>query len=293
MISERPVLPPEIDVDYYRATYQDLAPFDDDIIIGHFLQFGEAEGRAASPATLREGFIDGIIAEEKGAVLEIGPFCSPLISGPNVSYLDMFNAEELRAKAIGHGFDASGCPEKIDFVGDIALIDKTFAAVVSSHSLEHQPDLVHHLENVARILDKGGRYYAIIPDHRYCFDALLPESMLGNVLQAHRERRTRHTLQSLIEHRTATVHNDAARHWLGDHGTISAVPMDQQIKAAIEEYERAGTGYLDVHAWYLNPHNFRTIVDTLFQIGLISLKIERVYSTPLNRFEFCAVLEKQ
>jgi SAM-dependent methyltransferase len=285
-------LPPEFEPHIYTRDQPELQALPESELLKHFRRRGRAAGRIASSATLREGFIETVIAHETRPMLEIGPFCRPLVRGPNVRYLDVLDADGLRARAIEIGLDPNDCPETIHYLGDLAAIRERFAAVVSSHAIEHQPDLVQHLSAVGNLLEPGGRYFLIIPDKRYCFDALIPETTIAQVLQAHREQRRVHSLQSVIEHRALTVHNDAARHWAGDHGPIPPEEQARRIRAAIGEHDAAGGGYIDVHAWYWTPATLRAVMRQIFMLQLTQLRPVRVYDTPRDRFEFCAVLEK-
>lgn len=254
----------------------------------HYARIGRAEGRIASPLALRENLI--ALIDDGRSVLEIGPFCRPLLRGPNIAYLDVLDAEQLRARAVKIGVSPAGCPEWIDYVGGVEQVRRRFDAVVSSHAIEHQPDLVRHLEQIERILEPDGLFCLIIPDKRYCFDHYIAESTIAGVMQAHREQRRVHSVASVIEHIALTTHNDPARHWAGDHGP--AIPSDQpaRLQRAAEAHDMSAGGYIDVHAWYFTPDSFRNIVETLGAIGLTGLEVAEVYDTAHGRNEFCAVL---
>jgi SAM-dependent methyltransferase len=285
-------LPLEYDGAFYRSRYPDLEGLNEEALAAHYLDWGLREGRVASVAAEREGFLATVLGAETGRMLEIGPFCRPLIKGPNVRYLDVMDADALRQRATEIGLDPSDCPEHIDYTGELAQVDDTFAAVVSSHAIEHQPDLVRHLQEVDRLLEPGGRYYLIIPDKRYCFDALIPESTIANVLYAHEQKRTVHSLQSVIEHRAMVTHNDPGMHWAGEHGPFPPEEQARRVRNAMTEFEAADGGYIDVHAWYWTPEGFRQTMRVIYHLGLTKLRPARVYQTPQLRFEFCAVLEK-
>jgi len=231
---------------FYRGTYPDLAHLTDAEAEKHYRDHGMAEGRLASAAGTRQTFLNDIGAADE--VLEIGPFVSPLLTGPNVKYLDILSREQLVARAKAHALDMSRLPDEIHYVGELQAIDDDFDVVISSHSIEHQPDLVHHLQQVGRILRHGGRYFLMIPDKRYCFDHFIPESTIAGVLQAHLEKRTKHTLASVIEHLALNTHNDAVRHWNADHAELRPADQDARIDSAIELYDRQGGAYIDVHA---------------------------------------------
>lgn len=283
------VPPPTIDPDTYRATDPALGHLSDEEAIAHYRAHGRQQGVVASPLALRENLL--AFVGESGSVLEIGPFHSPLMRGANVEYLDVLDAGQLRARASHTGGNPDGVPEVIHHVGSLDAVDRRYDAVLSSHAVEHQPDLVRHLQQVERILQPGGGYFLIVPDKRYCFDHFIAESTIADVLQAHAEERRVHTLKSVIEHRALTVHNDSLRHWQGDHGSPER-NRAARAQAAMEEYRGAAGGYIDVHAWYFTPPTFRSVVTTLRDLGLIGLEIAGIYHPAFGRNEFCAILRR-
>ena len=175
----------------------------------------------------------------------------------------------------------------VDQNGDLGVVDEKFDYCVSSHAIEHQPDLVRHLGAVSRLLSPGGRYVMAVPDRRYTFDHFIKESNIAEVIEAHRQKRTLHTLQSVIEHRALTTHNEPALHWQGQHGDGLIDPG--KIRGAIDEFENT-VGYLDVHAWIFTPRSFRSIIESLSALQLSNLTIERVFPTLRGSNEFYAVL---
>jgi len=281
--------PPTIDPDLYRASDPALAALDDEAAIAHYIAHGRDKGVIASPLALRENLVSFI--EDDASVLEIGPYNRPLKRGPRVDYLDVLDAEQLRARARDHGLDPDGVPDVIHHIGELESVDRHYDAVLSRHAIEHQPDLVHHLRQIERILAPGGGYFLIIPDKRYCFDHFIAESTIADVLQAHHERRRSHTLKSVIEHRALTVHNEHKRHWLGEHGNRLR-NRTARVEAALREYEAANGAYIDVHAWYFTPDAFGSIITTLHELGLIGLELAGLYDPARDRNEFCAILRK-
>lgn len=280
-------LPPAFDAGYYLSANPDLA-IAADAAADHYAATGRAEGRIASPLALRENLI-GLIADGR-SVLEIGPFCRPLLRGPNIAYLDVLDAAQLRARAVEVGADPAGCPAHIDYVGGLEQVRRRFDAVISSHAIEHQPDLIHHLQQIERILRADGLFCLIVPDKRYCFDHHIAESTIADVIEAHREQRRRHSLASVIEHHALTTHNDPRLHWAGDHGPAVRADRVAQVEKAMRSHDFNPGRYIDVHAWYFTPDSFRTTIETLTELGLIGLELAGVYDTAHGRNEFCAVL---
>ena len=211
-------LPPEFDGAIYRNANPELLQFDESTLDQHYREYGRREGRRCSRIDNRTAFFALVGAE--GTVLEIGPLANPSVRGANVQYFDVLGTEALRAKARASQQNPDRCPH-IDYVsatGDLSVIDARFDAVVSSHAIEHQPDLVRHLSGVARILKPGGRYFLAAPDKRYCLDHFVAESTIADVLGAYVREARLHDAASIIRHFVGITHNDSYRHWRGDHG---------------------------------------------------------------------------
>ena len=68
---------PEYQSDVYRSNNPDLNSFDDDQLLEHAITYGWSEGRLMSRPAMREHFVESI--EAQPSVLEIGPFCNPLV----------------------------------------------------------------------------------------------------------------------------------------------------------------------------------------------------------------------
>lgn len=282
-------LPKECEPTVYRSRYSDLAHMTDAELLAHYRTYGRHEGRIANRLCDRNDF--AALIPVTATALEIGPFHSPLLRGPNVTYFDVLSREGLVARAERHGLDPSGIPP-IDYVsphGDLRIIDCRFDFVLSSHNLEHQPDPIGHLQAVAELLSPGGGYFFLMPDKRYCFDHFIPESNLAEMIVAHRDRRRTHILRSAIEHIALTTHNDCGRHWRGDHGVIYE-NIEERLQASMREFEHAQGRYLDVHAWYFTSDSATTILSVLHEIGLTTFTVERIYPTRINSAEFWVVL---
>lgn len=283
--------PRSFDVDYYRESNPDLAGFSDFQLGEHYELHGQSEGRPGSAFALREHLVKWIATES--SVLEIGPFCNPLLTGDNIRYFDVLDQSGLKNRASAFGYPQQSTPH-IDYVspnGDLSIVTEIFSAVTSSHCLEHQPDLIRHLQRVGSILHPNGHYYLIIPDKRYCFDHFLPCSMVSDVIEAYVDERKVHSASSVIEHCALITHNDCARHWRGDHSDPSNEgDILKGIRDAMNLFADSSGKYIDVHAWQFTPLSFDKMMKLLFGIGLIPLAVERVYSTANGRNEFVAVL---
>jgi SAM-dependent methyltransferase len=288
----RCVFPAEFDRELYRRNWPDLGHMDDANLDRHYVQDGINEGRQGSQITNRADFFN--LVDTSMSILEIGPFVNPAVRGPRVKYFDVLPTEGMRQKAVAHGLDPTLCPS-IDFVsetGDLSIIPQQFDVALSSHSVEHQPDLIRHFLDVAKLLAPGGHYFLAVPDKRYCFDHFIAESTIADVLDAHIRKIRFHDAASVIEHLALTTHNDATRHWKRDHGEQKYKSSVDIIRNAANMYlQNLGT-YIDVHAWQFVSESFRDIMQVLFELGFSPLKVSRVYPTVRNSNEFYAILEK-
>lgn len=244
----------------------------------------------AAPIT-RANFLAGI--DTSGSILEIGPFDCPQFKGKNVSYFDVLDQKDLRLRAIAHGRSPERCPQ-IDFVspnGDLRIVDRKFQTVFSSHVIEHQPDLIAHLQAVQGILAPGGQLCMIVPDKRFCFDHFIPESTIAEVVNAATQAKT-HSARSVLLHNLFTTHNNAIAHWLGFHGNRPRSYRESDaISAAMAEQQRSLDGeYVDVHAWYFTPSGFLDVMKGLGAIELIGLTPVKIYQTAFLDQEFFVVM---
>ena len=110
--------------------------------------------------------LSGIALNAK--ILEIGGGYNPRFlksDHPQIHHLDHCSADELRQKyasdpVVAHLIDRI---QEVDFVFNGAPIDELvpaslrFDVVYGSHVLEHQVDLIGHLQSLERLLAPGGR----------------------------------------------------------------------------------------------------------------------------------------
>ena len=229
-----------------------------------------------APVSDRQSFVELIAPSAR--VLEIGPFAAPMLRGPNISYVDVMSTNDLRARAIQLGLDPEKVPE-INWVSsgsDLSVVRDQFNAVVSSHAIEHQPDIIGHLQQIGNLLLSGGRYFLLIPDHRYCFDHFFAPSSAQQMIDAHLEKRTVHPDSAVIAHLAHTTHNDAARHWLGDHGDPDE-NRAERTKMAIDALEASHGAYIDVHAWFFTPETFVNTMTSLSKRKHIPFTVGRMF----------------
>ena len=293
-----PELPHEFDVEIYRSFNIDIGFYSNAGLTSHYKMFGRSEGRRAHSLSDRVEFAK---LTGDASVLEIGPFTRPLLVGPNVSYADIHTTAQLQEIAPHFGLIAADVPEITWVVSpaDLTTIDEQFDAVLTSHVIEHQPNLVGHLQQISALLRPGGRYLVLAPDYRYSFDHFMKPSTIADVLDAHARNNQMHDPKSLIASRLLRAHNDSVRHWAGDHGDPDIHPVfpeHDRITRLKLAYAEAATlprkPLANEHAWFLEPDTFASIVSDLNGLNLVDLHLERLYPTLHNSPEFWAILRK-
>jgi hypothetical protein len=162
--------------------------------------------------------------------------------------------------------------------------------VYSSHCIEHTCDAVRHLQQVSKLLTKGGKYHLVIPDKRYCFDYFKETSTIGGLIDAYENGNSDYSLKLWIDRAWIGTHADARRHWNGDHGSQNKTGLAKKIKAAIKEYK---SGYRlpgGTHVWCFTPASFSETMSLLRELGYIDLQLLELYPTRPNTLEFYTVL---
>jgi SAM-dependent methyltransferase len=284
-------LPSELYYKFYQEAYPDLNGLSDAILADHYERHGRREGRIASPYALRANFLKLPVADAR--ILEIGPGHKPAFRGPHVRYFDVEDAAGLRARAERFNERNSKDTPDIHYVsptGDLSVVDERFDIVYSSHAIEHQPDLVRHLQQVHALLDEGGVFMAIVPDRRFCFDQSIPGTTIGEVLEANLHRRRRHRIADLIDTYALHTHSDPPRHWRGDSPPVS--PTAARVRLALDVLNGASGAYYDVHAWRFSSEEMREVLQLLKELELSPFSDARIFSTPYGTGEFCMILAR-
>jgi SAM-dependent methyltransferase len=282
-------LPAEFDEDVYLGLHADLAGSSAARLRRHYQSHGQSEGRRAH--VLEDRWAFAALLSPELDVLEIAPYHEPMVTGPRVRYFDLRDKASNIAQAVHVGYPTRRAPD-IHYVSptaELGIVQERFDAAISSHVIEHQPDLIAHLESVRRLLRPGGLYFALLPDKNFCFDHFNALSTIGDLLEAHLERRTRHTVRSQIAFAANRTHNEAWRHWRGDHGTI--LPSPAVIARLVDEYVSRDGSYVDSHAWYFEPSSFRQAIDLLRALDEIDFSVLRLYPTLMGSDEFWVILE--
>ena len=184
------------------------------------------------------------------AGLEIGPLHDPVVTKDvaDVRYVDVFSREKLVVTY------------RQDPLVDTDLIPP----------IEHVPDLIGWLQELARVVDQDGALVLAVPDRRYSFDVHRPQTTVGEMLHAHDRGDVVPSVRAVYDSNREKVEVDTAALWRGE----PPPPREARVNTldrvlAMVEQARAGE-YVDAHVWTFTPESFREQLAELARLGLCS-----------------------
>lgn len=242
--------------------------------------------------------------------LEIGALCRPIVapgSGP-IAYVDHLSTLELRHKyADDPNVDINRLVDVHYVWGDKTLPeavgDDRFDYVIASHVIEHVPDIIGWLKEIAAVLKPGGLLSLAVPDKRFTFDCLRETSSFASLVEAYLEQRRRPNFRQVLDHvcEFAPVPGQigVGDLWSGHLSTAEVSPANQEAvfqlgEAGLRDYfQRIQAGlYIDVHCHVFTPRSFMDLLQRLAGVGLLDFRVAAYFDTAPGDIEFCLTLEK-
>jgi hypothetical protein len=241
--------------------------------------------------------------------LEIGPLAAPRIrksEGP-VRYLDHADADGLRQKYVADPDMQHRLADIVDVdyvigenqgIYDAVAHDAPFDYVIASHLIEHIPDPVTWMQDVAKALRVGGVLSLVIPDKRYCFDVNRRTTEIGDLVDAHLRHLHQPSFRQVYDFISKEISGevDTAAIWAGtaDYAGVVRSDVADPDVAAFElcrEMDEAG-GFVDVHCHVFTPDSFLELYGKLARLGLIDFEMAYFSPTELNTLEFFVSLRR-
>ena len=246
-------------------------------------------------AQSRRDFLLRNRGESNGRILEIGPLDNPTFRpelGDRVEYLDFFSRTELVKAHRNNPRRNLDAAVEVDHVVKTARfaekISAGFACVVAHHVIEHVPDPILWLEQVASLLQNDGVLYLSVPDRRYTFDYFRPVSLATQMMRAYAERLERPSVWQLTEAFYYHMKVDLAALWLG------RVPPRFVPRFSLADARRLAetkcSTYTDVHCWVFTSSSFIRCIEDLRSAGLCSFSMNVMEEPQSGTNEFRVLL---
>ncbi len=234
-----------------------------------------------------------------GRGFELGPLFNPIVSRSeaDVRYVDVFDTEQLRTS---YTHDPNVDISKIVDVdvrlgrddGSVATLSEAlgpeapFDWAMASHVVEHVPDLIGWLADVAAVVGDGGVLVLAVPDKRYTFDIHRPLTTTGQLLEAHEAQVDRPGTRAVYDHCRASTTVDLVALWNGaDPPDYRSRDYTVEQVAELVGKARAGE-YIDTHVWVFRPDSFLEHLHELRGLGLVEWSVEELVETEPMQHEF-------
>ena len=273
-------------------------------------RFSTASAPATPPPVNRVDKILSHIDPANQSGLEIGALCLPIVAperGP-VRYVDHMDTASLRGKyAVDPNVD-------VDKIVDVSFVwgektlpqavgDERFDYVVASHVIEHVPDTVGWLREIAAVLKPGGILSLVIPDKRFTFDARRETTTFAALIESHLLGRRHPGFREVLDHFDSVVAVPGEvttqamwREGLDPHKVPHAHPgiIDRLGEDGLRHYFNLVNGglYMDVHVHVFTPDSLMRILARLACVGMLNFRVANFIPTEQDDMEFFVSLER-
>jgi len=167
---------------------------------------------------------------------------------------------------------------------------------MASHLIEHIPDPVGWLMDVARVLRIGGILSLVIPDKRYCFDINRSPTEISDLVDANLRQLRQPSYRQVYDFSAKALLDmiDTPAVWAGNVDYSSTVRTDVDDPDAFA-FKRCidmqhSDEFADVHAHVFTPDSFLDLFEKLARLRLVKFEIGDFAPTQRDTFEFHASL---
>lgn len=200
-------------------------------------------------------------------VLELGPLHEPIAETGkhNVRYVDRMSHQELVEHYEPQGIPVSKIvpldhvwPPGEDLVSHIP--SERFNYCIASHVIEHVPNLIEWLNQIASVMNTGGILSLAIPNREHTFDRERPLTTTAEIIESEIMKANRPTPKQVYCHFRNNVDPQ------GNNTETIEFALHAARQAAAEVY-------VDVHCWVFNMRNFDQSISELADQNLIQFRL--------------------
>ncbi len=236
-----------------------------------------------------------------GSGLELGPLTTPIVTKDEgrIFYVDHMSTADLRKKYANEPVELDQIVT-VDYVlGNNTLKKvvgtKKFNYIIASHVIEHVPDVVSWLQEIASILKPNGILALAIPDKRFTFDITRQDSRPADIIGAYVDKHTRASSAGMydfaIEYRQKINAQEVVDNKYRDFSKkpkryTPKEAWDMTLKNAAEKE------YVDSHCHVFTPYSFFEIVKALIEHDLFDFEVADFHDTANHEIEFVVSLKK-
>jgi len=233
--------------------------------------------------------------------LEIGPLVNPIITRAmgNVKYVDRASTEDLRTWYSRDDKINVDDIVDIDYIwGEQSLSEATgdtaqFDYCIASHVIEHIPDLITWLGEIASILKPGGVACFAVPDKRYTFDCLRPLTTTADLVDSYLNKLRKPSFRHIYDHFSNFAELDIQTAWAHDFDAGNLKPANSPnhaYNACIDSIKE--NSYVDSHCSVFTEGSFFELLESVSALGLLDFRVNKRFEVKPGMFEFVVQLEK-
>lgn len=254
-----------------------------------------------------------VIKIRQSTGLEIGALANPIVAKEvgNVYYVDYATKDQLIKNFTNDLHDNNsnviGWYPKIDIsrIVDVDFIwgqqtlresipqHLEFDYVIASHVIEHVPDIIGWLNEIADVLKVGGIVSLAIPDKRHTFDYFRETTTVSEIIDAFLNQYRRPTARQIFDHYSNIAQVSVTDTWdkvLTKNDVSLFYSDDIALKYCLDSMETEQ--YIDCHCSVFTCDTFIEILEKLFKLDLLNFKVNFLYKPKFYMNEFIVVLEK-
>jgi SAM-dependent methyltransferase len=243
--------------------------------------------------------------------LEIGALNHPRVRREQgqIFYVDHYSTEELRERYLANEMMRT----QLDTIVDVDFVIRDgksladavggtapFDYVIGSHLIEHVPNPIGWLHEVASILERGGILSLVVPDRRFTFDCNRVETQMRDWIDWHFRDLQVPTYTQVYDFfaNVVTIDGmvDTAGLWAGtvSYADVRRADVADADVAAFEictQHRNAGR-YIDVHGAVYTPVSFLALLEITTRLGLLDFELAHFESTAVDQLEFFVSLRR-
>jgi SAM-dependent methyltransferase len=244
--------------------------------------------------------LEGIdLGRERG--FEIGALAAPIVTKAesDIRYVDWTDQQALRAKYASDPHVDVNKIVPVDAIWGEQTLKESFSGeagfgyAIASHVIEHVPDMIGWLGEIAEVLRPGGRLTLAIPDRRFTFDYLRQETRVGDLIDAWLRHNRRPAPASTYDFVANAVVVDAGAAWSGSLDRNSLAHFADRHSALNVARECLEGTYHDVHCWVFTPESLFKIMIDLVDLDLLPFRCARFHTTQPGSIEMFLILERR
>jgi hypothetical protein len=234
--------------------------------------------------------------------LEIGPLTKPIVEKEKftdrILYVDHVPTAELKEIFRDEPLVDEESIVDVDLVWrQRSLLEinqnRRVDYVVASHVIEHVPDMIGWLQELAEVLVDGGILSLAIPDKRYTFDIARDLTSPGELIQRHLLQEKIPQPGQVFDHFALASHVDPIKAWRGslDSKTYGRMYSLEHAYRKAREVSMEEV-YQDVHVSVFTPERFLNLLEAISLLGLCDFTVDVFFDTQPGEIEFFMTLRR-